>query len=140
MEDQKDEVLNRLERLYNNLDTGMTRERYLELCEQMGNEPIEEEIPPSLEDFPEIVTHAVSTFNLLGDRVYPEIGYVGKDYTNLNHYMEVYGVEDKEFFLTILSWLDGRAIKKAAEELKRQYDKIKRQSSSGKRNQTNIKG
>ena len=90
MEEQKEKVIERLEKLHQNLDTGMTRERYLDLCEQMGNEPIEEEIPPDWSDLPEIVTHAVNTFNLMGDRVYPEIGYVGKDYTNLNHYIELF--------------------------------------------------
>ena len=103
MEEQKEKVLERLEKLHQNLDTGMTRERYLELCEQMGNEPIEEEIPPDWNDFPEIVIHALNTFNLLGDRVVPDIGYVGKDYTSLNNYIEVYGIEDKEFFLHLLS-------------------------------------
>ena len=73
MEEQKEKVIERLEKLHQNLDTGMTRERYLELCEQMGNEPIEEEIPPDWNDLPEIVTFAVNTFNLMGDRVYPEI-------------------------------------------------------------------
>ena len=43
-------------------------------------------------------------------------------------------------FEKMLDAIDQRDFKKAAEELKRQYDKIKRQSSSGKRNQTHIKG
>ena len=140
MESQKDEVLNRLERLYNNLDTGMTRERYLEMCEQMGNDPLEEEIPPDLEDLPEIVNLAVNTFNMLGDRRYTVIGYVGKDYTNLKYYIELYGIEDIEYFMVLLSWLDNRTIKKSSEQLKREYEKAKRQSSSGQRSQTNIKG
>ena len=54
MEEQKDECLKRLERMLNNTDTGMTRERYLEMCEQIGNEPIQEEIPPDIEDFPSL--------------------------------------------------------------------------------------
>jgi|TARA_B110000977_G_C10859817_1_gene409285 hypothetical protein len=96
------------------------------MCEQLEQEPIENEIPPDWEDFPEVVQHAINTFNQLGDRVFPEIGFVGKDYTNLSHYLEVYDVNDKEFFLEILSWLDSRAIKKSSEDLKRQYDKLKR--------------
>jgi len=139
VEEQKDECLKRLERMLNNTDTGMTRERYLEMCEQMGNDPVEEEIPPDMEDFPPIISEALHTFNMLGDRIYPEIGYVGKDYTNLEHFLELYGIEDKEYFLQLLSWLDARAIKKSSEEIKRQYDKMKRQNS-GKRSQTNIKG
>jgi len=132
VEEQKDELLKRLEKLFQNSDTGMTRDRYLELCEQMGNEPVEEEIPPSWEDFPEMVVNAVATFNSMGDRIQAEVGYIGKDYTNLNHYLEVYGVEDKEFFLQLLNWLDARAIKKSSEEMKRQLEKMKRQTS-GKR-------
>ena len=96
------------------------------MCEQLEQEPIENEIPPDWEDFPEVVQHAINTFNQLGDRVFPEIGFVGKDYTNLTHYLEVYDVNDKEFFLEIISWLDSRAIKKSSEDLKRQYDKLKR--------------
>tara|TARA_B110000908_G_scaffold56687_1_gene68993 strand:+ start:209 stop:550 length:342 start_codon:yes stop_codon:yes gene_type:complete len=112
--------------MHKNLDTGMTRLKYLNMCEQLEQEPIENEIPPDWEDFPEVIQHAINTFNQLGDRVFPEIGFVGKDYTNLSHYLEVYDVNDKEFFLEILSWLDSRAIKKSSEDLKRQYDKLKR--------------
>ena len=96
------------------------------MMEQLGKEPVEEEIPPDWEDLPEIVVQAVSTFNMLGDRAYPEIGYVGKDYTNLIHYLELYDVEDKEYFLELLAWLDARAIKQSSERMKREYDKIKR--------------
>ena len=139
MEEQKEKVLERLEKLHNNLDTGMTRERYLEMKEQLGQPPIEEEIPPNWEDFPDIVNIAVKTFSMLGDKVYPDIGYTGKDYTNLNYFIDAYGIEDKEYFLELLHWMDSRVIKKSAEEMKRQHEKLKRKSS-GQRNQTNFKG
>tara|TARA_B110000238_G_C16093604_1_gene425000 strand:+ start:702 stop:1043 length:342 start_codon:yes stop_codon:yes gene_type:complete len=112
--------------MFRNLDTGMTRNKYLDMCEQLEQEPIEKEIPPAWEDFPELVQNAINTFNQLGDRVYPEIGYIGKDYANVKLYMEIYNIEDIEFFLEILTWLDSRAIKKSSEDLKRQYDKLKR--------------
>ena len=128
---QKEKCLERLEELFKNLDTGMTSERYFEMQEQMGLEIEEDRIPPSMEDFPEIVTNALQLFNRLGDRVYPEIGYIGKDYTNLKLYMNVYRIEeeDKDFLLEIIEWLDARAIKKSQEQLKREYDKMKRKSS-----------
>lgn len=117
--------------MFLNLDTGMTAERYFEMQEQMKQPVEEDKIPPSMADFPEIVADAIQIFNRLGDRVYPEIGYIGKDFTNLNLYMRLYGVEEKEkdFLLEIIEWLDTRAIKKSAEQLKREYDKIKRKSS-----------
>mgnify|MGYP003319602629 CR=1 FL=1 len=104
----------------------MTQERYLKMCEQLGKEPDPEEMPPSWYDFPEIGIQAINTFASLGDRVYPDIGYMGKDFTNLKYYMEIYGVEDKELFLEILTSLESRAIKQSQEELKRERDKLKR--------------
>jgi hypothetical protein len=110
----------------------MTRDRYLDMMEQLGKEPVINEIPPGWEDLPEIMGNALNTFNSLGDRVYPDIGYTGKDYTNLPFFIEMYSIEDTEFFLEILSWLDSRAIKKSSEQIKKQYDKLKRSSSGSK--------
>ena len=126
MQSQKEEALKRLERMYKNLDTGMTRNKYLDMCEQLGKEPSDREIPPDWDDFPELVRDAINTFNQLGDRVFPEIGYIGKDYQNLKYFIDFYRVDDVEFYLEVLSWLDSRAIKKSSQDLKRQYDKLKR--------------
>ena len=104
----------------------MTRDRYLTMCEQLGKEPNDDEIPPDWEYFPDLVVQSIYTFNSLGDRIYPDVGYIGKDYTNLNHYLDLYGIEDKEFFLEILTWLDSRAIKESQDAIKREHDKLKR--------------
>ena len=104
----------------------MTQERYLKMCEQLGKEPDPEEMPPSWLDFPDIAIHAVNTFRMLGDRVYPDIGYMGKDFTNLSHYIDVHGIEDKELFLEILFILESRAVKNSFEQLKKEREKLKR--------------
>lgn len=104
----------------------MTKDKYLEMREQLGKDPNPEECPPGVEDLPQIVIDAISTFNMLGDRIYPDIGYIGKDYTNLHIYLEVFKVDNIELFMEILSRLDAHAIKKSQEHLKREYDKIKR--------------
>ena len=106
----------------------MTRDRYFEMMEQLEEEPKQEEIPPDFEDLPDIFSYAVSTFNSLGDRVFPDIGFVGKDFTNLSHVMEIFDIEDKDYFLEILSWLDSRAVKKSSEQLKREHEKLKRKA------------
>jgi len=110
----------------------MTRDRYLEMCEQLGKEPNPEQIPPDWDDFPESVQQAINIFGLLGDRVYPDIGYIGKDYTNLPVLTEVYGVEDKELLIEVLHFLDSRAIQKSSETMKREYEKLKRKNSGTK--------
>lgn len=104
----------------------MTRERYFKMCEQMGQEPIEKEIPPDWEDFPDIAIIAFNTFQMLGDRIVPDIGYTGKDYSNLQHYIDIFGVEDKGLFLEILTYLESRAINQSQEALKREREKLKR--------------
>ncbi len=104
----------------------MTRERYFKMCEQLGQEPNPEEIPPDIEDFPNIAVQALNTFSSLGDRIYPDIGYMGKDFTTLPYYLDMYGVEDTELFLEILTYLESRAIKDSQEQLKREREKLKR--------------
>lgn len=104
----------------------MTRERYFKMCEQLGKEPDPNEIPPDWEDFPEIAIQALNTFSNLGDRLVPDIGYMGKDFTNLPYYIEMYEIEDKELFLEILTYLESRAIKQSQDALKRERDTLKR--------------
>tara|TARA_B110000483_G_scaffold131983_1_gene157834 strand:+ start:697 stop:993 length:297 start_codon:yes stop_codon:yes gene_type:complete len=94
--------------------------------EQMGIEPDWDRVPVDFKEFPDIVPYALEIFGRMGDRVYPEIGYIGKDYTKIDLYIQLYEIEDKDLLLEILEWLDARAIKKSSDDLKREYDKIKR--------------
>lgn len=104
----------------------MTQERYLTMCEQLGKEPNFDEMPPDVRDFPDIAIYAMNTFGMLGDRIYPDIGYVGKDFTNLPIFIQTYEIEDKELFLEILHFLESRAIETSQQKLKRERDKLKR--------------
>ena len=51
----------------------MTKDQYLEMMEQMGEEPDWEKCPPDWEDFPDIVIITMNIFNSMGDRVYPHL-------------------------------------------------------------------
>ena len=62
----------------------------------------------------------------MGDRVYPEIGYIGKDYTNLSYYMRIFKVENEDLFLSILLRLDAEAIAMSQKRLKAEMDRAKR--------------
>lgn len=106
----------------------MTRERYLEMCRQLDQEPDPDEIPPDAEDFPDEAIQAMTIYSELGDRVVNEIGFIGKDYTNLPILIEVYEVEDKELLIAILGELESRALKQSQEALKREREKLKRSS------------
>jgi len=108
----------------------MTKERYLEMMDQLGQEPKPGEIPPDAEDFPDIVLDAINTFNSLGDRIFPDVGYTGKDYTNLSYYIKIYKVpeENEDLFLDILLRLDAEAINTSQKRLKSEMDKLRRKN------------
>ena len=104
----------------------MTKDKYLDMREQLGKEPNIEECPPGDEDLPEVIIDAINIFNMMGDRVYPEIGYIGKDFTNLPILLEIFRVDNVPLVMEALLRLDAHAIKKSQERLKREYDKMKR--------------
>ncbi len=106
----------------------MTKDKYLDMKEQLGQEPNWDECPPGDEDLPDLLIDAINIFNSLGDRVFPEIGYIGKDYTNLPILLDLYKIDNVDLTMEALSRLDNHAIKKSQENLKREYDKMKRKN------------
>lgn len=119
----------RLEKWHKNLDIGMTKDKYLTLCDQMGQDPSEDKCPPEYGDFPVPLQQAIEVFNRLGDRVYPDIGYMGKDYTSLPLHMDVVGVTEKDIFLEALVRLDAHLIKRSAEQMKKARDSVKKKGN-----------
>ena len=97
------------------------------MCEQTGEEIDWDKCPPDWEDFPDIISSCLNIFNSMGDRMYPEIGYVGKDFTNLEFLLKLYGIEkfQIDYAYQIILWLDSRAIEKSQKKLKAVYDRIK---------------
>lgn len=75
----------------------MTQEQYFDLCEQLGSEPKEEEIPLELSDFPELVQICYNVFRRLPDRWEPMSGsLLGKDTHLMLDLFRLYGIEDEE--------------------------------------------
>ena len=58
----------------------MTRDTYFEMCEALGTEPVEEEIPVEFEDFCLDVQEALSIYQKLRD----EWDYMGGNYIGKN--------------------------------------------------------
>lgn len=121
-----EELWDRLERWQNNIEAGLTREAYLNLCEQIHEEPDEEKIPPEIWDFPPDVQKAMGIFNKLGDRIVADIGYLGKDYTALPILMQAEDIANPKIFLETIYRLDAKIITKSSETMKRERDKLKR--------------
>ena len=106
----------------------MSKDQYLRMCEQTGEEIDWKKCPPEIEDFPDSILTALNIFQSLGIRVYPDVGYVGRDYTNLDLLYKVYFVEkhEEDWIFELLLFLDEREIKESQKRMKREMDKIKR--------------
>ena len=106
----------------------MTKDQYLRMVEQTGEEIDWDKCPPDIEDFPNSIMTALSIYNSLGDRIYPDIGYIGKDFTNLSLLYKNYYVEEHEedWIFELLLFLDGNNIKDSQKRIRSEIDKIKR--------------
>jgi len=106
----------------------MTKDQYLRMCEQTGEEIDWERCPPDIEDFPESVWTALQIFNSLGNRVYGDVGYVGKDFTNLKLLYENYFIEkhEEDWIFDLLLHMDRRSIEDSQSRIKSEMDKIKK--------------
>lgn len=106
----------------------MTKDQYLRMVEQTGEEIDWEKCPPDLEDFPSSVVDALNIFHSLGNKVYPEIGYIGKDYTNTDILFKLYSIEkyQKDWIMELLLFLENETVNESQRKLKAEYDKMKR--------------
>jgi hypothetical protein len=85
----------------------MSKEGYLLMCEQLGNEPIPEEIPAEFSDFPDIIQQAMTIFSILPDRWEGMSGtYMGKDLGILPYLANLYDVADEVQLLNYILVID----------------------------------
>ena len=106
----------------------MNKDQYLRMVEQTGEEIDWERCPPDVEDFPDSILDALNIFHSLGNKVYPEIGYIGKDFSNRDVLFELYSIKDyqKDWIMELLLFLENETVNEAQRQLKAEYDKIKR--------------
>lgn len=111
----------------------MTKAQYLLMCEQLGNEPVPEEIPADYTDFPFIVQQAMNIFSILPDNWEGMSGtYMGKDYSILPFLMdEIYDIDNKQQMMRFLLMIGNIIMKQRSEEQKRRQQKHKSKSKKG---------
>ena len=98
------------------------------MMEQTGEEIDWERCPEDLGDFPESVIDAINIFHSMGSKIYPEIGYIGKDFSNRDILFKLYNIEthQKDWIMELLLFLETETVNEAQRKLKAEYDKIKR--------------
>lgn len=91
------------------------------MCHMLGEEPIDEEIPVEIDDFPLLVQTAFAIYGILTDRWDTFSGYyLGKDYTLLFALLELHQVEtcEKPLILEVLQYIDNIRSKIIADKVK----------------------
>jgi len=88
----------------------MTKEAYFDMCEMLGSEPIEEEIPIEMDDFPTEVQEAIGVYYRLRDEWDSMSGtYMGKSYVGLLDILDILEIpqEDRKLTLDWISIMDN---------------------------------
>ncbi len=96
------------------------------MCEQMGTTPLEEEIPLDYSDLSDECQIVLAIFNILPDSIGGMSGaWLGKDYSGLRTFMDIYGIQDEMLFLNLLTVLVQETSDHYAKKQKEQQQKSK---------------
>lgn len=88
---------------------GMTKQKYLEMCEALGSEPIEEEFPVEYEDMLLDVQEALDIYGKLKDEWDTMNGeYLGKNYSGIRDIFEMLEIpkEDRKTLFQLINTID----------------------------------
>lgn len=88
----------------------MTKEQYFEMCEMLGNEPIDSEIPVEFEDFHIEVQQAFNAYRMLRDEWDTMNGnYLGKSLIGIKDVLEATEIEpsDHKFIVMLIRMIDN---------------------------------
>lgn len=99
----------------------MTKQSYFDMCEELQVEPLLEEIPVEIEDFPPLVQQSFLLYNLLEDR-WDTMGggYLGKNYTIIFQLFELHEIlaEEQLLVLQFLQCMDAIRQKIVSDKIK----------------------
>ena len=88
---------------------GMTKDQYFEMCEMLGSDPLESEVPVEFEDFPIEVQQAFNAYRMLRDEWDTMNGnYLGKSLIGVKDVLEATEIEQSEqkFIIMLIRMID----------------------------------
>jgi len=122
--------------------SNMDLDKYLRICDELGEEPDPQKMPPDPADFPVEVQVAFFIFAMLADRYEGMSGtYMGKDYTTVEYLFKLYEIQDQKIVLYFMHLYDIILITHKAEAADNRRKAEERKSSGGGKNFTHsVKG
>jgi len=80
----------------------MNKDKYFDMCEQLGTIPIDNEIPIEIEDLPLQVQQTLNVYNMLQDQWEGFAGlYLGKSLIGLQEILKFNQLEEDEYGLVL---------------------------------------
>jgi hypothetical protein len=92
------------------MSVSMTKEAYFEICEALGTQPVESEIPVEFDDFPIEVQQAFNAYRMLRDEWDTMSGvYLGKSLIGVKDVLEATEVDASEqrFIIMLIRMIDN---------------------------------
>ena len=80
-------------------------------------------------DFPDSIHTALNVYNSLGNKIFPDVGFVGKDFTLYDYLLKEYNIEsqqEKDWIFQLLLHMESNDIAESQRKIKSEYDKIKK--------------
>lgn len=121
--DRQELTLKYLGNYFDNAKLGVDPDKYLAMCEALGDTPDLDKLPPNWDSFPWYVHTSMEIFNALPDTYSGGMSpvFTGKNYSSLPVMYDLYlvGDEDKMKIFEVLRFLDNRAREQAIKEAKK---------------------
>lgn len=92
---------------------------------ERGQDPDPDKIPVGYEDLMYDAQLALNIYGRLGNRVYGDVGFTGKDFTVLPILIAYHSILDTDLLLEYLNVIDTFNITKSQEAMKKEFDKMK---------------
>ena len=123
-------------------DAKIDYEKYLRICEQLGEEPDPKRMPLETSAFPAEVQVAFFIFDLMTDNWEGNTGsYLGKNWSSIEFLFDTYEVEDRPTVVYFLKSYEILIVNYKAEEAERKRKAEERKAQRGGKNYTyNVKG
>lgn len=118
-------------------------DKYLLICEQLGEEPDPDKMPLDASDFPEEVQVAFFIFSMLSDVWDGMSGsYMGKNWTDAEFIFKVHEIENTKTVLYFAKMYERLVMNYRAEEAEKQRKAQERKAKAGggKNYTHNVKG
>lgn len=104
----------------------ISKKQYYELCEQLGNEPIQSEVPRDYSDLPYEVQVALDLYSYLPDIIGDMSGsFIGKDLALLPFLFDIFEVMNKKLVLDILKTIININRAEISKQIQRKQKKSK---------------